>query len=317
MRNTVRLFHLLIIKLLIITLLFANIQNAVAEELLWLTHSSFFNPNEKYTENIGLMGTTMTMILDELPEYKTQVLFASVNSAFNLLKSKKNACTGNKALSEKRSQFSYATKFPQTISPGLRLYLKTNSTFLEKIKSLVNDKQQLSVQRILEQIKTSKFGVVDGRLYGEQLDKLITDKQWQRRFWSRSSEDMASGLIDMLFSDRLDFIFEYPAIFTRYHPVSTVNNQFTSFAIEESSSFVLGYVLCSKTKEGQLLVNKIDKAIEKISKNNAYFDSHLSWVGESAQEDMTRYYNQVYDTNMLTHKDVISQLNNSALSNKQ
>ncbi|WDE12886.1 hypothetical protein [Thalassomonas haliotis] len=269
---------------------------AKGQELLWLTHSSFFNPNEKHSQSMDIMGETMTMILDGLGDYQTRVLYANTNSAFNLLKSKSHACTGNKTLSEQRLKFSYASKYPQSIYPGLRLYLKKNSPYFKKIKELLDKHQAISVEQALTQIKDAKFGVVNGRSYTGQLDKLISAPTWKKHFWSRSGEDMASGIIDMLFAERVDFIFEYPSIFDRYRPDGGENPLITSFAIAESPPYVLGYILCSKTPQGLALVNKIDKVIEKISRADDYFNSHINWVSESARQDMARYYNQVYGT---------------------
>ncbi|WDE00102.1 hypothetical protein [Thalassomonas actiniarum] len=271
--------------------------NTNAQELLWLTHSSFFNPKEKHAQNMDIMGETMTMILDGLGEYQTRVLYANTNSAFNLLKSKDHACTGNKTVSEQRLNFSYASKYPQSIYPGLRLYLKKNSVYFNKIKALRDERQAISVEQVLTQIKTAKFGIVDGRSYTGQLDNLISAPAWQKHFWNRTGEDMASGIIDMLFADRVDFIFEYPSIFDRYRPDGGKDPLITSFAIAESPPYVLGYILCSKTPQGLTLVNKIDKIIEKISRGDDYFNSHINWVSESARQDMARYYNQVYGTN--------------------
>ena len=267
-----------------------------AQELLWLTHSSFFNPKEKHAKNIDIMGETMTMILDGLDEYQTRVLYANTNSAFNLLKSKSHACTGNKTVSEQRLSFSYASKYPQSIYPGLRLYLKKDSIYFNKIKELIDEQQAIPVAQALTRIKGAKFGVVGSRSYTGQLDKLISDPAWKKHFWVRSGEDMASGMIEMLFADRVDFIFEYPGIFDRYRPDQGKTPDIASFAIAESPPYVIGHILCSKTPQGLALVNKIDKVIEKISREDDYFNSHINRVSESARQDMARYYNQVYGT---------------------
>ncbi|WDE06443.1 hypothetical protein SG34_005855 [Thalassomonas viridans] len=270
--------------------------NGSAQELLWLTHSSFFNPTERHAQGIDIMGETMTMILDGLPEYKTRVLYANTNSAFNLLKSKGHACTGNKTISKQRLTFSYASKYPQSIYPGLRLYLRKDSIHFNKVKELLDKNQEIPVTQALAQIKGGKFGVVDGRSYTGELDKLISEPAWKRHFWIRSGADMASGMIGMLFAGRVDFIFEYPNIFDRYRPDDGKSPLIASFAIAESPPYVLGYILCSKTPQGLALVNKIDKVIEKISREDKYFNSHINWVSESARQDMVRYYNQVYGT---------------------
>ena len=243
------------------------------------------------------MGETMVMILDGLPQYQTRVLYANTNSAFNLLKSKENACTGNKAKSPQRLAFSHPTQYPQSIYPGLRLYVKKTSRYFEKVKQLINNQQRLSISQTLSEIKDSKYGVVNGRSYTKQLDALISEEKWQRRFWSRSGDDMASGIINMLFADRVDFIFEYPNIFERYRPDNEAGAEIISFAIEESPPYILGYVLCSKTSEGLALAKKIDNVIKEISKAGQHFNSHLNWVSDSARQDMARYYNKVYGTN--------------------
>ena len=64
---------------------------------------------------------------------------------------------------------------------------------------------------------------------------------------------MSAGLIDMLVQDRVNLLIEYPNVMQHYLAQHSQSTELTSFSIEEAEPYMLGYILCAKTPEGQQL----------------------------------------------------------------
>lgn len=106
---------------------------------------------------------------------------------------------------------------------------------------------------------------------------------------------MAGGMVQMLVSQRVDAIIEYPSLMADF-TTQTGIKKFNSYKITETSAFINGYILCSATDQGLALIKRFNAAIRQASQQRNYLDAHLNLFEPSKHRDITDYYNTLYGT---------------------
>lgn len=286
------------LKSLIVTLAGAllALPCAAVQTFVWLTDNSSQTKPQQYRQALDVNGLTLELLMQDVTDFRAEPIQTTTERAMAMLKAGTSTCAGNRVKNTERLTFSYATAIPHTVFPGLRLYSKTNSQTTAWLKQQLNDQQQISLMQLLQGDNKLHFAVGGGRSYGVQLDTLLQRPEWQHKLWQRRSLDMSAGLIDMLVQDRVDLLIEYPNVMQHYLAQYSATTELTSFSIEEAEPYMLGYILCSKTAEGQQLTEFFEQRLQHISQQRRYLDAHLGWVDAADREQLTRLYNQVFGT---------------------
>ncbi len=267
-----------------------------AQKFIWLTdNSTHQNPNQ-YRQALDVNGLTLNLLMQGVTAFQAEAVQATTDRAMALLKTETAACAGNRVKTTERLAFSYATAIPHTVFPGLRLYSKTSSKTTAYLRQQLNKHNQLSLQQLLKADNQLHFAVGGGRSYGDQLDSLLKQPQWQHKFWQRRAADMSAGLIDMLVEDRVDLLIEYPNVMQHYLAQYSQNTELTSFSIEEAEPYMLGYILCTRTPQGLELIRFFQQRLQQVSQQKSYLDAHLGWVDAADRAQLTQLYNQVFAT---------------------
>lgn len=266
------------------------------QKFVWLTDSSTHQDPKYYRQILDVNSLTLQQLMQGVDSYQAEPVQATTERAMAMLKSETAACAGNRVKNSERLTFSYATAIPHTVFPGLRLYSKTSSETTRYLQQLQDQQQKISLEQLLKDDNQLHFAVGGGRSYGDQLDTLLKQPQWQHKFWQRRSIDMSAGLIDMLLQGRVDLLIEYPNVMQHYLAQYRAHSELTSFSIEEAEPYMLGYILCSKTEEGLALTKFFQQRLEQVSKQKNYLDAHLGWVDAADRAQLTELYNQVFGT---------------------
>jgi uncharacterized protein (TIGR02285 family) len=283
----------LIIPLFGLTLAFPCM---AVQKFVWLTDSSTHQDPKYYRQILDVNALTLQLLMQDVDSYRAEPVQATTERAMAMLKSETAACAGNRVKNSERLTFSYATTIPHTVFPGLRLYSKTSSETTRYLQQLLDQQQKISLEQLLKGDNQLHFAVGGGRSYGDQLDILLKQPQWQHKFWQRRSIDMSAGLIDMLVQGRVDLLIEYPNVMQHYLAQYSAHSELTSFSIEEAEPYMLGYILCSKTAEGLALTEFFQQRLDQVSKQKNYLDAHLGWVDAADRAQLTQLYNQVFGT---------------------
>jgi len=269
---------------------------AAAQQFIWLTDSSTHQRTTHYRQALDVNGLTLRLLMQGVTAYQATPVQASTDRAMAMLRTEAAACAGNRVKTTERLAFSYATAIPHTVFPGLRLYSKTSSKTTAYLRQQLNSQQQLSLQQLLQADNQLHFAVGGGRSYGDQLDTLLKQPQWQHKFWQRRSAEMSAGLIDMLVQDRVDLLIEYPNVMQHYLAQYSQNTELTSFSIEEAEPYMLGFILCAKTPEGLQLTEFFQQRLTLVSQQKSYLEAHLGWVDPADRAQLIKLYNQVFGT---------------------
>lgn len=170
--------------------------SAAVQKFIWLTdNSTHQNPN-LYRQALDVNGLTLKLLMQDVTTFQADPVQATTDRAMAMLKTEASACAGNRVKNAERLTFSYATAIPHTVFPGLRLYSKTSSKTTKYLQQKLNDQQKISLQQLLASDNQLHFAVGGGRSYGDKLDTLLKQPQWQDKFWQRRAIDMSAGLIN-------------------------------------------------------------------------------------------------------------------------
>ena len=276
----------------------AQQQNQVAQPqpMLWLTDAANNQPVYKTSQPVDVSGATLQLMLPKLAQYQLQTMVVNNQRAIEVLKARPNACAGNKIVTSDRLDISYASKLPQVVFPGLRLFAPADSTAASALAWLLDQQCRISVRKVLLSANKLRFVVVGGRNYGAELDALIHAPNWQSRFWKRQADDMAAGVVDMVRTGRIDLMLEYPNVAAHYQAQQTDGTALVSYAVAESPAYLLGHILCSRTAQGKAMLQQFDVALAEVTQTEAYLDAHLRWFDPDYHAEFRKIYNQVYQT---------------------
>jgi uncharacterized protein (TIGR02285 family) len=265
--------------------------------ILWLTDAANNQPVYKTSQPLDVSGATLQLMLPMLTQYQLQMMVVNNQRALEVLQLRPNACTGNKIVTDERLKIAYGSTLPQVVFPGLRIFARADSTAATIMSGLVDAQGHISVRRLLLEANKLKFVVVDGRNYGSELDELIHAPQWQNRFWKRQADDMAAGVVDMVKTGRLDLMLEYPNVADFYQEQQQQGATLVSYGVAESPPYLLGHILCSRTPQGDAMLQAFNHALATATQTRAYLDAHLRWFAPDYHAEFRKIYNQVYQTN--------------------
>lgn len=267
------------------------------QPMLWLTDAVNNQPVYKTSQPVDVSGATLQLMLPYLASYQLQTMVVNNQRALQVLKVRPNACAGNKIVTSDRLEVSYASKQPQVVFPGLRIFTLADSSAAAVLAAMQDEQGRISVRNILLEAHKLRFVVVSGRNYGAELDALIKASQWQNRFWKREADDMAAGVVDMVRTGRIDLMLEYPNVAAHYQAQQPDNAKLVSYAIAESPAFLLGHILCSRTAQGKMMLQHFEQALAQVTKTRGYLEAHLRWFDPDYHAEFRKIYNQVYQTN--------------------
>lgn len=274
------------------------IANEEPEAPLWVSNVAQVQSDRESDKNSSAFGleNRLFQYLNSFFDPKFNLLNANYRRTENVLDSYANACSGNKLKTEERLAKFPMTSFPQTIFLGQRLYVssRVNPSSLE---AYLTPNGTIQLERLLKENKQLVLGLEDGRSYGDKADRVFEMPENQPNIFIRHGDGTAQGVVEMWLADRIHMLIEYPAVFKHYQSASKFKETgFTSYPVEELEAFHAGYVMCSATPQGQMLVTNVDEVIAVASQHKAYLQLHLDYYSEDKHDEVTRLYNQVFNT---------------------
>ncbi len=179
-------------------------------------------------------------------------LLTSTPREWRLLTELPNVCLYNKLRNSEREQISIFSKYPISVFPPVRL-LSTNTSGLDK---------NVSLTQLLKN-KNLSIGAVSGRAYGKKIDEEI------KRLADTHSANLTliGGSLatlrvrNMFIQGKFDAIIEYASAF-RDHLKTTKSSvkNLSTHQLDNAQQFVHGYIACSKTQQGTLAIDVLNKS---------------------------------------------------------
>ncbi|MBZ9611957.1 hypothetical protein [Rheinheimera maricola] len=275
----------------------AAMPQSMATEALWLSDMDDAAAIYKNVPGIDINAATRRLLLEYMPLHQDSISIVNNERAFQILKSHERACSGNKVRNAERETFAYFSTLPQLIFPGLRLYMLQATADAVQLNLNAADETVHSLANLSITLPKARIGVVGGRNYGEPLQLLFEQLATRNRIYTRTASDMtAAALLDMLVSGRIELLIEYPNVVQHYAEALNHAVPLVSVTISEAADYAGGYIMCSKTEQGEKLALAYSNAIRQASHDKRYLQAHLRWFDISSHEKVTALYNHIYGT---------------------
>ncbi len=97
----------------------------------------------------------------------------------------------------------------------------------------------------------------------------------------------------LLLSKRVDYVIEYPERMAFYLKQKKHGAGIQSVAVTDASPFVVSYITCNKTEQGQQLIKHIDTALMALWQTEAYRQAMFSWIDQADTRALDQAFQSV------------------------
>lgn len=228
---------------------------------MWL----LLNNSSDSRNSSGDVDLHILAVLQQLaaPELQISPLRLGDARTWLLLQKPGNYCALSKIRTPERTDFLHFSAKPSSVYPPLQLV--SNQQLAE---------EPVDLQQLLSQNRKLKIGLVQGRSYGPQLDKLI--KKFPANFYQRGGEYAAETLLQMLAKQRLDAVIEFAATVRGHQPQVPESSRFVMHRLQHQP-VIMGYLVCHKSAEGHKLIQLIDQTMQRPDYRKQVVDLHRQY----------------------------------------
>ncbi|RUO65057.1 conserved hypothetical protein [Pseudidiomarina planktonica] len=264
--------------------------HASEQDIHWLIGMHSDESAADKFHHISVNKLTADLVIQQLPGFRIQERVINASRMLQLMADDPNACAEKTLKTSSREEFMLYSDLPQVIFPGLRVYMRADDKRFPQQQS-----QQLA--QLLRQQQDIRIGLMEGRSYGEALDRVLAMPEVQPQIWRHSSLDSSFALIDMLLAGRIDMFISSPIpvnIFAQRHQRQL---DLVSFVPQEAPLKLLGYFVCAKSAFGKKAMKEINKEHAIAVQQRSYLNAHLQHLDSSLHAEFIQLYNQIYRTN--------------------
>ncbi|KTG20937.1 hypothetical protein AUR67_08830 [Pseudoalteromonas sp. XI10] len=247
-----------------------------AIEWIMVDFAPYYIMHDKY-EGTGRDESVIKLLEKALPEvsFKRTLLPAS-RAVHELSNPQNNYCMLSLYQSEHRKQHIQFTEHSSTV--GLSPSIAIRKELATKLK--LDSTKPVSLKSLLAE--NLALGVSMSRSFGENIDKVINESH-DANIISRPGRDTLASLTYMLQKKRIDILLGYPS--EHYYLAHSMGfeDDLTQLSLTEAPALSIGYIGCTKNKQGEVTVKLLDEALEKIAHTDAFHDVLVRWLPDNLQ----------------------------------
>lgn len=264
-------------------------QNSMAAEVTWL--KTDWPPHQITTglyQEQGTFDRLQKQVMAGLPHLTHEIKVVNLprlEQAF--LQNSRGVCSFGSLFTEKRAKTRWYSK-AVAVLPGLAVHFRQSSDL----------KQHQAIQR-------------NGSIDVIQLvqDKTLTGVYQPNRSYPSSVMDAAQhanfipqeftsqiNAASLLLSKRVDYVVEYPErmeFYLKQNQQYEQGQQIQSLVVSDASPYVVSYITCNKSLEGQQLIAQINKVLEGLWQKSEYKTAMFHWVDEETKSRLESAYVEV------------------------
>jgi uncharacterized protein (TIGR02285 family) len=237
----------------------------------------------------GFVQKALQEVTERLPQYSHVMVTSSLARALRDIQNKKQVCHPALFKTLKRQAFAEFSR-PVIVHPTNRVVMRkslANRLFPENTLSI-------ELMPVLEN-QSLTFALIDGRLFGANIDKLMATTDLGDRLVSIPSENLGN-MLNMVSLGRTDLTIAYP--FEIEHFNLNLPDQYeplTTYIIESVPAYSMGYIACPGNVWGRKVIDDINVVLERIRAQPAYREAVTTWWRkEASAQNFTQYYEQVF-----------------------
>jgi uncharacterized protein (TIGR02285 family) len=238
------------------------------------------NYHNKDDKEFSTLNNTLSLLFDQLDEYDFE--FKILNDYSKTLQNNKqdNLCYSDMLKTQARiKHFDFSS--PSSLFLGLRAYSKKPMPYSESI----------NIENVLTQNKGYTLGVVNGRSYGDSLDKQIRNISDEKLIKVPAE---LNKMLTIFEYGRFDLMIEYPQdIYVHWEHIG--KDKLYSYELTQAKPYYLGHMMCSKYKNNSIFLSKFNDALKVLVTSGALLAIQSKNVPESDKANFTKYFQKVFN----------------------
>jgi len=236
----------------------------------------------------GIADEITKLFQHHLPQYAHKRMSVTFARAMEQFKSGESVCHAAFFKTPEREEFAYFSAVPSDIVPPVGITVKKKN--LEKFET----GSPLSLAALLQN-SSLRCGAVKGRSYGAEIDQLLLRYQNKKHVFLRTSGQMYEGMFSMLLADRFDYLIGSPleAMYAS-KSVSEKGEEIVNLPLQENSSYLLGYVACTKNEWGKQMIEKVNTVLRQERPTEQYKSFFERWLDERSFVQFRKDYESIF-----------------------
>jgi len=241
-------------------------------------HVAKFPPFMNINENSknGICINAMNTAINKLHDYKHNISVIPFSRTMEEIKVLNLVCFPCFLKNKDREESMYFSKPFTAFSMQHGIVVKSKS--IDKIKQYISKENVIDLEKLLNS-KIFKLGIANRRSYGNEIDAIIKKYDGEENIYRRSGSNVSEGFLQMMIVDRdIDGTIIYNAklnnLLKKYN--KEIKKDFVFLKIKNLPDINYLYMACSKTKDGEVFINKLNKNISDIRNSAISFQKKLN-----------------------------------------
>lgn len=199
--------------------------------------------------------------------YKIEAV--SFNRALAELHTRSGSCAiGVRKTKQRLQEFLFSQ--PYIITPDIRLQVKANSPWAQRLARLQDKEGLVSLRQLLSLKSPPTLVLEEGRTYGQAIDEVLIAHKRNKAMYVKTTKVSRFGeTLPMLSKDFVDMALEYPLLST-----ASSASVLQSFRLQEADPFALAYFACKRDAATADILQQLNSAIMAF-RSNAEFRTFL------------------------------------------
>lgn len=246
--------------LLLASLLYGlpGVAMAQSEELLWgvVPLSGAFNVREGQVVG-GLLFEAMQILAAQLPELQMRYEVLPMLRIEQRMAGQSEICSSGQLQSPARDRVGYFV--PYLVSTPMHVLVRRQT--LEQLR--IED-GQVSLDWLLGN-PYLRGALATNRVYPPDIHEQLLHARAEGRIAQVGGSLAGENLLLMVSHRRLDYVFDYPLIYTEVTRHFSLSDALVSVPLRESSQLVTVGIYCSRSKWGARMAKRLDQAVREVA----------------------------------------------------
>lgn len=160
-------------------------------------------------------------------------------------------------------------------------------------KSMFDDFKQpeaLSLDELLQN-QEYKLGISKGRTYSDAIRDILAKYSGADNIYLNSQGNVAEGLLKMLLTKRIDYMFLYPEEAMYLSAKLNSKDKIVTVPILEAAKLSCSWAVCTKNKEGNKVIDRVSQSLAKLHSGDKYYNLYKEWLSPN----LHKKYKEEYD----------------------
>ncbi len=221
------------------------------------------------------LSSSLSAIFEHTINYRVEYKLVTDFSNINRFADQEYTCFSDMIKTPEREQLFVFSK-PTSLYLGMELH--SNKP--------LNIKGKANIAELTNYYPNYKLGLVNGRSYGESLQKLMNDIPLKHIFDVPAEVDKIAKLFAY---EKFDLLVEYSQDI-HYYWQQYSDKPLYSYPIKGASSYIIGRFMCSDTPSGRAFVNEVNESIEKLHNSNVLFNIQQQFIAPTHKATFEKYF---------------------------